>query len=116
MVAAAGQDKSIRIWALETKSARLLRAQIAHEDAILRLTWSPDGAMLASASSDRRIKVFRASDLSEVRTVSSQPDWVYGLEFSPDGKTLAAGRYDGSLSFYDTTSWRDVAEVRAASR
>jgi WD40 repeat protein len=55
-------------------------------------------------------------DLTEVKTVSPQPDWVYGLEFSPDGKTLAAGRYDGSLSLYDTKTFRDLAEVHTASR
>ena len=36
MVAAGGQDKTIRIWALEAKSGRLLRSQIAHEDAASR--------------------------------------------------------------------------------
>ena len=44
MVAAAGLDKSIRIWSLEEKSGRLLQSQIAHEDAILKLAWSPDGS------------------------------------------------------------------------
>lgn len=101
MVAAGGLDKTIRIWALEPKSGRLLRSQIAHEDAITKLAWSPDGSMLVSASSDHTIKLFKASDLSEIKTIPNQPDWVNGLEFSPDGKTFTAGRYDGSMTTYE---------------
>ena len=84
---------------------------IAHEDAILKLAWSPDGKTLVSASADRTIKVFRAAGLTEIKSISGQPDWVYALEFSPDGKTFAAGRYDGSLSFYDTAPASGVARA-----
>lgn len=116
MVAAAGLDKSIRIWALDAKAGRLLQSQIAHEDAILKLAWSPDGSKIASASADKTIKVFKAPELTEIKTIAHQPDWTYGLEFAPDGKTFAAGRYDGSLSIYDLNGFRDLAEVRTASR
>lgn len=116
MVAAAGLDKSIRLWALEEKSGRLLQSQIAHEDAILKLAWSPDGSTLLSASADKTIKIFKVPELIEVKTLAQQPDWIYGLEFAPDGKTFAAGRYDGSLSIYDMNGFRDIAEVRTASR
>lgn len=116
MVAAAGLDKSIRIWQLEEKSGRLLQSQIAHEDAILALAWSPDGSTLLSASADKTLKVFKVPELTEIKTIAQQPDWIYGLQFAPDGKTFAAGRYDGSLSIYDMNGFRDIAEVRTASR
>jgi WD40 repeat protein len=109
LIAAAGLDKSIRVWALEPKSGRLLNTQIAHEDAILKLAWSPDGSTLVSSSSDRTIKVFRATDLTELRTIAQQPDWVYGLAFSPDGKSFVAVRYDGSLTVYDTQEHRTAS-------
>ncbi|HBY60377.1 MAG TPA: hypothetical protein DEH78_11175, partial [Solibacterales bacterium] len=67
MVAAGGQDKSIRIWSLEEKGGTLRQSLMAHEDAILRLAWSPDGEWLYSSSADLTVKVFRARDLSEVR-------------------------------------------------
>ena len=116
MVAAAGQDKTIRIWALEAKTGKLLNSLIAHEDAILKMAWSPNGKMLASASADKTIKVFRVPDLTELKSISPQSDWVNGIEFSPDGKTLAAGRYDGSLSVYDTEQFRDGSNLHRASR
>jgi FOG: WD40 repeat len=115
-VAAAGLDKSIRVWSLGEKSGKLVNSLIAHEDAILKLAWSPDGKMLVSSSSDKTIKVFRVEDLSELKTIAGQPDWAYAIEFAPDGKTFAAGRYDGSLSVYDSQTFKDVTELRRASR
>ncbi|HEY6391913.1 MAG TPA: c-type cytochrome domain-containing protein [Bryobacteraceae bacterium] len=96
-VAAGGLDKSIRIWSLGETAGTLLHSQIAHEDAILRLAWSPDGAELLSSSADRTVKLFRAADLSELQSFR-EPDWVYGLQFAPNGKSFAIGRFDGSLT------------------
>jgi uncharacterized protein with WD repeat/mono/diheme cytochrome c family protein len=101
-VAAGGLDKTIRIWQLGAKGATLVTSLIAHEDAILKLAWSPDGKTLISSSADRTIKVFNAADLTEIKTFDRQPDWVPAMEFAPDGKSFAAGRYDGSLEIYGT--------------
>jgi WD40 repeat protein/mono/diheme cytochrome c family protein len=96
-VAAAGLDKSIRIWSLGEKEGTLLHSLIAHENAILRLAWSPDGTELLSSSADRTVKLFRTSDLTELKSFP-EPDWVYGLQFAPDGKSFAVGLFDGSLT------------------
>ncbi len=97
-VAAAGLDKSIRIWSLGEKSGTMVQSLIAHEDAILKLAWSPDGKYLVSTAADRTLKIFKADDLTEVKAFAKQPDWVLSLAYSPDGKSFAAGRYDGSLA------------------
>ena len=85
-----------------------MRSAIAHEDAILQLSWSPDGKLLVSSAADKTIKIFKADDLSEVKALTGQHDWIYGLQFSPDGKTFAAGGYDGVLSEYDAASFRSI--------
>ena len=105
MVAAGGLDKTVRVWSLGEKSGTLLNSLIAHEDAILRLAYSPDGKYLVSSSADNTIKVFKADDLAEIKVFSKQPDWVLSLEFAPDGKSFAAGRYDGSLEIIPITSF-----------
>ena len=99
-VAAGGADKTIRVWRLGEKEGALENTLIAHEDAILRLAWSADGK-LASAAADRTIKLFRAADLTEVRSIPKLPDWAFGLEFAPGGKQLAAGYFNGALEIYD---------------
>jgi dipeptidyl aminopeptidase/acylaminoacyl peptidase len=104
---------------LGDKSGKLLNTLIAHEDAILKLAWSPDGKTLVSSSADKTIKVFRASDLAEIKTIAPQSDWTSALEFSPDGKTFAAGRFDGTFTIYNvepapgTTAWATPAPSRS---
>ena len=68
-----GSTKTIRVWKLGEKEGaiEIENILIAHEDAILKLAWSPDGKYLASASADRTIKLFHADDLSEVRTMAN---------------------------------------------
>jgi len=103
-VAAGGVDKTIRVWSLGDSSGTLVESLMAHEDAILKLAWSPDGKTLVSSSADRSLKVFKVEGLVEMRTLAGQPDWAYGLEFSPDGRALAVGRFDGSLAIVDSAS------------
>jgi WD40 repeat protein len=98
-VAAAGLDRTIRVWSLGDKSGKLLYSLIAHEDAILQLAWSPNGKYLISSSADKGLKLFKADDLSVVKTWP-QPDWVLSLEFAPDSKSFAVGRFDGSYQIY----------------
>lgn len=101
-VAAGGLDKSIRVWELGEKSGKLVRSLIAHEDGILQIAFSPDGNLVVSTAADKTVKVFNAADLSEVKIFPKQPDWVLSLAFSPDGKHFACGRFDGSLTIYET--------------
>jgi hypothetical protein len=107
-IAAAGADRMIRTWALNragtastTPSATLLTSIFAHADAVLGLTYAPDGATLVSAGADRVIKVWDSATLREKQLLEPQPDWVLGLALSTDGKWLAAGRYDGTVGLYE---------------
>ena len=99
-VVAGGGDKTIRLWALGEKSGELLASQIAHEDAILKLAFSPDGKRIVSTAADRSMKTFDAQDLTELKTMETQPDWVSGLVFSADGKQLSVARLNGSFKTY----------------
>lgn len=99
-VAAAGLDRTIRVWSLGEKNGTLLNSLIAAEDAILQLAWSPDGKYLISSAADKEVKIFRADDLSLVKTWS-QPDWALSLGFAPDSKSFAVGRFDGSYEIYN---------------
>ncbi len=96
-VAAGGQDKTVRVWRLEEKGAVLEAAMIAHEDAVLKVVWTRDGRHVLSSAADRTLKLFRAADLRELKSLRGQRDWAFGLGYSPDGERVAVGRMDGSL-------------------
>jgi hypothetical protein len=106
-IAAAGADRMIRTWSWNADASSpggntgtLVASTFAHADAVLRLTYSPDGDTLVSAGADRVIKVWDGRTLHENQRLEAQPDWIMGLALSADGRWLAAGRYDGTLGLY----------------
>jgi len=105
-LAAAGYDKTIYVWQLGDEDGRLIHSLIADEDSVLSLAWSPDGKTLVTASSDGSIR-FRDTDLDLKGVIDRQPDWVGAIDISRNGKWLAAGRYNGSLSVYDATNYKE---------
>lgn len=106
-LAAAGYDKTIYIWELAEDSGHLLRSLIADQDSLLALVWSPDGKSIVTGSSDGSIR-FRNTKLELTGSIDRQSDWVDSLDTSSDGKWLAAGRYNGTLSLYDTATHKEA--------
>jgi Planctomycete cytochrome C/WD domain, G-beta repeat len=76
----------------------------AHQDAILDMTFSPDGSLLATTGYDRLIKLWDVRTGKELRTLKDHSDSVYGLAFSPDGKLLASGAADRAVKVWDVAS------------
>src|ERR1019366_8661077 len=64
------------------------------------LAFSPDGTRLATACSDRAVRIWDTSDGKCVRTLRGHADEVWSVAFSPDGKTLASGGKDGSVMLW----------------
>ncbi len=105
LVAAAGEDKMIRIWKLhEGQGGELLNSFFAHDSSVLRLAFTPDGQTLISAGADRLVKFWDVATSQEKRTLEPQPDWVLALAVSADSKRVALGRYDGPVVFYEVQS------------
>lgn len=59
----------------------------------LASAWSPDGRHVASACSDKKVRVHRVVDGQEVQSFDWQGGNPLCVGFSPDGTTLAAGGY-----------------------
>jgi len=113
-LATAGEDKMIRVYeAVKTSgavnqsdqsTANLVSSSFAHDGAVLRLAFSPDGATLFSTSEDRLVKAWNSADLSERFATEPQPDWPVSLAASADGDTFAVGRYNGTIGVYSAAN------------
>jgi WD40 repeat protein len=103
-LAAVGVDKMLRKWTLTPTAGTLVRSAFAHDAAILRVLYTPDGDRVYTASEDRSIKLWNGATLLEEKVLDRQRDWPLGLALSPDEKLLAVSRYDGSVALYDAAT------------
>lgn len=75
---------------------------------IYLVAFSPDGQLLATASTTRNadgsatglIHLWRASDGQPLQTLSGHQGYITNLAFSPDGRFLASGSTDGSVRLW----------------
>src|SRR5205823_1623501 len=109
-LAAAGVDKSIRVWDVSKDGGKLVKAQFAHEGPVGKLVYSPDGKTLYSLAEDRTLKAWDAATLGETKSYPKQPETVLALAVRPDGKQLALGRYDGVVQLLDAATGKVQAE------
>ncbi len=64
-----------------------------------KVCYSRDGQYIASASSDRTIKVWNVSGVL-LQTLVSHTNWVTSVAFSPDGNLLVSGSRDNMLKLW----------------
>ncbi|TDC97282.1 hypothetical protein E1285_04105 [Actinomadura sp. 7K507] len=84
-----------------------------HEDRVWAVAWSPDGSLLATASSDHTVRVWRLEDGgTEVAVLQGHEKTVSSVAWSPDGSRLASASDDGTVRVWDVASRARVALLR----
>ncbi|MEP0983106.1 PD40 domain-containing protein [Leptolyngbya sp. FACHB-17] len=62
----------------------------AHDDAVVSVSFSPDGQTIVSGSFDYTIKLWKR-DGTPITTLKGHDESVWSVSFSPDGQTIASG-------------------------
>ncbi len=70
--------------------------------AVWCLTFSPDGKLLATASTDQTVRLWDATTGQEARKLQGHTNRVYSVAFSPAGHLLASGGADRQVKIWDT--------------
>src|SRR5262249_803632 len=93
-----------------TPEGTLISDNSDHKADVQQLAWSPDSKLLATASTDSTLRLWRRDGSSE-RVIEGLSGENHCLAWSRDGKQIAAGCQDGSWRAW-TTDGKEVPIVR----
>ena len=87
-----------------------------HTDGVVAVSFSPDGSLLASGSSDGTILLWDMRSRERVATfgvaiLERHTDGVAAVSFSPDGALLASGLGDRTVLLWDVATREQVATL-----
>jgi WD40 repeat protein/tetratricopeptide (TPR) repeat protein len=102
-------DQSVLIIDMQTGS-ELAQLQ-GHTSTVNDLVFSPDGSLLATASTDKTIRIWQMSDYTEIFQLVGHSEDVLAVAFSSDGRQLVSTGYDGSVRIWDVTTGEATSTV-----
>ena len=80
-----------------------LIASFAHQDKVVHVNFSPDGARILTASWDETAKLWDAASGKLIASFDHQ-EGLYGAEFSPDGARILTASGDKTAKLWDAAS------------
>jgi WD40 repeat protein len=109
LLATASADKTVKLWEVasdrDTTCADMTSGTLkaagqplrGHNDSVGSVAFSPHGDLLATASDDQTIRLWKVGSSQMVTTLSGHRDIIKDVDWSADGKLLATAASDGVI-------------------
>ncbi|KIJ59580.1 hypothetical protein HYDPIDRAFT_63841, partial [Hydnomerulius pinastri MD-312] len=99
----------IRIW--QSDSAKLALPPIQTTDydgGALSLSWTPDGNQIIAACLDYSIRIFDASNGTQIAQWKAHTNYIRSIAISCDGRFIASGSADKTVKLWDTATHQQL--------
>jgi WD40 repeat protein len=92
-----GRDSTAILW--DTKGYKKLGSFKGHQDWVMSAVFSPNGKYVATASTDRTVRIWNTFTFKKVAELQNETSVGSPLSFSADGAVLASVDVAGNLQF-----------------
>lgn len=82
-----------------------------HSEAVLNVSFSPDGKQLASASGDTTVRIWDLMTETPLYTCTGHKHWVLLVSFSPDCSKIASGSMDHNVFIWNAETGEQVGNT-----
>jgi dipeptidyl aminopeptidase/acylaminoacyl peptidase len=110
LLAVAGGQPSARgdLRLFDTKDWKLAHSLGGHLDTVSCVSFSPDGAKLASASFDKTVRLWDVKGAKLLHGFTGHSDFVYAVAFGPDGAWYATASKDRTGRIIDAATGKGL--------
>lgn len=97
-------DPEIALWAIP--GYQQIRQLKGHHDSVRAVTFSKDGRLLGSGSTDLTVRLWEAGTGKEKMSLQGHRGPVHSVAFSPDGTIIASSSQDKTIRLWEISSGR----------
>lgn len=83
-----------------------------HADPVSAVAFSPDGALLLTASHDKTVDIFDASSTALKKRLAGHQGKIYAAAFGASRATVVTASADGSIRLWDADTGSELVSVR----
>lgn len=103
LLVSCSDDFTLFLWS-PTDSKKPLSRMTGHQQAVAHIAFSPDGRYVASASFDKKVKIWNGRTGAFVATLTGHVASVYQVVWSADSRLLVSGSKDSTLKLWELKS------------